>query len=234
MPSVTYTRNALTLPSWRGLKQERQISTAQESSSVQDGERSSAILHGKNSTPVFIGKKSTSNKMNDIPTSRPTTKTGHQRHAKSQPVKAVKPPKTASPSSPRYQAQSSAKPALPGSSRKRKADKSISQRPARRRRGDQGATHLELKDEAYIRKTMRIPVPEEYPNLPATLFKQMKVSIHDASQGIAELQTDIKELADQVFQTTLQYKSAAHEEVVIGEGRSKVRSILKLNPLTYL
>ncbi len=223
MPSVIHNRNVLALPSWRRLKQERQSSTAQESSSVQEGERTSAILQGKTRSPGFTGKESTSNNTSDVLTSFPTTTTRHKRHAKSQPVKAVKPPQVASTSSQRHQAQSSVKPALPGSGRKRKADNSVSQRPARRRRGDQGAAHLELKDEAYIRKNMRVPVPEEYPDLPAKLFKQIKASIHDASQGMAELQSDIKELNDQVFQSTLRYKSAAHHEVVIGEGRSKVR-----------
>ena len=222
MPYVAHTRNVLALPSWRHLKQERQNSTAQESSSVQDGERTSAILHGKTRGAGLVGKESTSNDTSNVRTSRATS-TVRQRDAKSQPIKAVNPPESASNSSRRHRVDSSVRPAPPGSSRKRKADNSISQRPARRRRGDQDAANLQLKDEAYIRKTMRIPVPEDYPDLPANLFKQIKASIHDATQGIGEIQSDIKMLTNQVYQTTLRYKSAVHNEVVIGEGRSKVR-----------
>ena len=222
MPYVAHNRNMLPLPSWRHLKQERQSSTAQESISVQDGDRTSAILHGKTRASRLVGKESTSNDAGDVRRS-PATSTIWQRDAKSQPVKAVKPPESASNSSRRHRVHSSVKPAPPGSSRKRKADNSISQRPAQRRRGGQDAPHLELKDEAHIRKTMRVPVPEDYPDLPANLFKQIKGSIHDATQGIAEVQCDIKMLTNQVFQTTLRYKSAVHNEVVIGEGRTKVR-----------
>ena len=222
MPYVAQTRNVLALPSWRHLKQERQSSTARESSSVQDGERTSAILYGKTRGPGLVGKKSTSNGTSAVRTSRATSPTW-QTDANSQMVRAVNPPKSESKSSRRHWVHSPKKPAPPGHSRKRKADNHNSQRPARRRRGDQDAAHLELKDEAYIRKTMRVPVPEDYPELPANLFKQIKASIHNAIQAIAEIEPDIKMLTDGVFQTTLRYKSAVHNEVVIGEGRSKVR-----------
>ena len=226
MPCVTHTRNVLALPSWRRLKQERQSSTAQESSSVQDGGGTSAMLHGKTKSPGLVGKKSTFNDTSDVRTSRATTAIW-QRDAQSQPIKAIKLSQSASNSSRRHRAHSSVKPAPPGSSRKRKADDSTSQRPAQRRRGGQDAAHMELKDEAYIRKTMRIPGPEDYPDLPANLFKNIKGSLHDASQGIAEIQSDIKMLTSyrtmEVFQTTLRYESTVHNEVVIGEGRTKVR-----------
>lgn len=180
------------------------------------------MLHGKRSSPGSVGQKSTPSHTSDLQTSRGTT-TGWQKNPKSQSVKAVKSPQSASNSSPRHRAHPSVKLALPGSSRKRKADDSISQRPARRRRGGQNAVHMELKDEAHIRKTMRIPVPEDYPALPAHLFKQIKGSIHNAIQGVAEIESDTQMLTDGVFQSTLRYKSVVHNEVVIGEGRSKVR-----------
>ena len=222
MPYVTSTRNVLALPLWRRQEQERQSSTAHETGSVHDGERTAAILHGKESSLRLVGKEGTSSHTSDLQTSRATTKVW-QRNPKSQPVKAVKPPQSASNSGRRHRPHPSVKPAPSESSRKRKADDSISQRPARRRRGDQDAAHLELKDEAHIRKTMRVPVPEDYPALRAHLFKQIKASIHDATQGVAEIESDIKMLTDGVFQTTLRYKSAVLNEVVIGEGRSKVR-----------
>ena len=181
------------------------------------------MLYGKTRGPGLVGKKSTSDGTSNVRTSRATSPTW-QTNANSQMVKAVNPPKSESNSSRRHRVHSPKKPAPPGPSRKRKADNCNSQRPARRRRGDQDAVHLELKDEAYIRKTMRVPVPEDYPELPANLFKQIKASIHNAIQGIAaEIEPDIKMLMDGVFQTTLRYKSAVHNEVVIGEGRSKVR-----------
>ena len=219
MPYVTSTRNVLSLPLWRRLEQERQSSTAHETSSVQDGERTSAMLHGKKSSPGAVGKESTPGHRSDLRTSRaPTTV-----WAKSQPAKAVNHPQSAPNPSRRHRAHPSVKPAPPGSSKKRKADDFISQRPARRRRGGQDATHLELKDEAHIRKTMRVPVPEDYPALPTHLFKQIKGSLHDATQGVAEIESEIRMLTDGVFQATLRYKSPVHNEVVIGEGRSKVR-----------
>ena len=180
------------------------------------------MLHGKRRSPGFVGKRSTSKDTSDVRISRAHSAIW-QKDAKSQTVAAVNPPESASNSSRRHRVHSPVKPAPPGSSRKRKADNHISQRPARRRRGGKDAAHLELKDEAYIRKTMRIPVPEDYPELPAKLFKQIKGSIHDATQGIAEIESDVKMLTNEVFQTTLRYKSAVHNEVVIGEGRSKVR-----------
>ena len=222
MPYVTHTRDVIALPSWRRLKQGRQSSTAHQTSSVQDEERTSAMLHGKRSSPGPVGRESPSSHTSEFQTSRATT-TARQKNPKSQPAKAVKPPQSASNSSPRHRAYPSVKPAPPGSSRKRKADDSIGQRPARRRRGGQDAAHLELKDEAHIRKTMRIPVPEDYPTLPAHLFKQIKVSIHDATQAVAEIESEIIMLTDGVFQATLRYKSSVHNEVAIGEGRSKVR-----------
>ena len=229
MPYVTYTRDVIALPSWRRLKQGRQSSTAHQTSSVQEGERTSAMLHGKRSNSGPVDKESTSSHTSELQTSRANT-TVWQKNPKSQRGKAVNPPHSASNSSPRHRAHPPVKPAPPGSSRKRKADGFISQRPARRRRGGQDAAHLELKDEAHIRKTMRIPVPGDYPALPAHLFKQIKVSIHDATQAVAEIESDIKMLTDGVFQTTLRYKSAVHNEVVIGEGRSKVR---KLKPHSF-
>ena len=180
------------------------------------------MLHGKRSGQRPVSKESPSSHTSDRQASRATT-TAWQKNPKSQPVKAVNPPQSASNSSPRHRAHPSVKPAPPGFSRKRKAVDYVSQRPARRRRGGQDAAHLELKDEAHIRKTMRIPVPEDYPALPAHLFKQIKGSIYNATQGVAEIECDTQMLKDGVFQSTLRYKSVVHNEVVIGEGRSKVR-----------
>ena len=222
MPYVASSRNVLVLPLWRRQEQERQSSTEHGTSSAQDGERTAAILHGKKSSPRLVSKDSTSGHTNNLQTSR-TTNTAWHRNPNPKRVKAVSPPKAASNSSRRHRAHPSVKPTPPGFSKKRKADDFISQRPARRRRGGQDAKHLELKDEAHIRKTMRVPVPEDYPALPTHLFKHIKGSLNDATQGVAQIESEIKMLTDGVFQTTLRYKSPVHNEVVIGEGRSKVR-----------
>ena len=225
MPYLAHSRNVLALPSWRDPRQERQSSTVQESSSFLDGERTSAMLHGKRRSPGFVGKRSTSKDKGDVRISRAHSAIW-QKDAKSQTVEAINPPESASNLSRRHRVHSPVKPAPPGPSRKRKADNHISQRPARRRRGGKDAAHLDLKDEAFIRRTMRIPVPEDYPELPAKLFKHMKASIHDASQGIADIESDVKMLTNEVFQTTLRYKSTIYNEVIIGEGRSKVSYLI--------
>ena len=102
-------------------------------------------------------------------------------------------------------------------SRKRKATAPLSQRPARRQRGN--AT--ELKDEAYIRSSMHIPTPQEYPDAPAFIFKTPKGTIHNSAQGLAECRTEHILLAKDVHQCTVYYNSAMHNQAVIGEGRTK-------------
>lgn len=102
-------------------------------------------------------------------------------------------------------------------SNKRKATASLSDRPARRKRGDASA----LKDEAYIRSNMRIPTPQDYPNAPQNIFKTPKVSIYNVADGLAECRSEINALDKYAFQCVAYYNSAMHNQVVVGEGRTK-------------
>ena len=72
---------------------------------------------------------------------------------------------------------------------------------------------------------MHVPTPEDYPNVSPQFFKSMKESLNNVVQGLAELKSDVKTLAGDAFHCTLHYKSAAHEAVVFGEGRTKVREL---------
>ena len=86
-----------------------------------------------------------------------------------------------------------------------------------------------LKDEAYIRSTMRIPTPQDYPSLPKSVFKAGKSAIITVAHGAqtAECRSEVVALADHGFQCTVHYNSAMHNEAVVGEGRTKAsRSIL--------
>ncbi len=104
-------------------------------------------------------------------------------------------------------------------SRKRKATASLSQRPATRQRGDAP----KLKDEAYIRKTMRIPTPQEYPDAPQNFFKTPKATIYNLThnRGLAECRSEFTALAGDAHQCTAYYNSATQNQVVLGEGRTK-------------
>ena len=102
-------------------------------------------------------------------------------------------------------------------SRKRKATVSLSDRPARRNRGN----GPELKDEAYIRSNMRIPTPQDYPNAPQNIFKTPKASIYRVADGLAECRSEIDALDKHAFQCVAYYNSAMHNQVVVGEGRTK-------------
>ena len=100
--------------------------------------------------------------------------------------------------------------------RKRKAEEQINPRPARKR------AIAQLKDEAYMRRTLRIPTSQEYPDLPHDFFKTVKVSIFNAVQGLAELRSEFRTLEKDANQCTLRFSSVARNEVVVGEGRTNV------------
>lgn len=104
-------------------------------------------------------------------------------------------------------------------SRKRKATASLGRRPARRQRGNTP----EIKDEAYIRSTMHMPTPTEYPDAPPDVFKNPKSSIYNLAhgRGLAECRSEITALAEDAYQCTAYYNSATHNQAVIGEGRTK-------------
>ena len=211
MPSAAHSRNPLTFQPWRGPKQNRYKSTGQELKTAPNDDRIAAVLHGK--------------KRNGV--ERETSRGDPPAHAASNPSFQ----QTAATS--RHTAQTSTQSSQRGnqthknfqreqpsvSSRKRKAAASLSQRPARRQRGNAP----ELKDEAYIRSTMHMPTPQEYPDAPKDVFKNPKASMYNVAhgQGFAECRSEFLALAQGAYQCTAYYNSATHNQAVVGEGRTK-------------
>ena len=111
------------------------------------------------------------------------------------------------------------------SARKRKADSYEEHRLARRQRVGaalQKQRAPDLKDEAWLRRTMHVPTTTDYPDISEKFFKDPKPSLINAVQGLASLMPTFVTLAHEVFQCILRYESVARTEVVEGEGRSKV------------
>lgn len=101
----------------------------------------------------------------------------------------------------------------------RPAKPAKSAKPAARQR----ANAPQLKDEAYIRSTMNMPTPKEYPDAPKDVFKHPKSAFYNIAGGFSECRSELTALAAGAYQCTAYYKSATHNQVVIGEGRTKVR-----------
>lgn len=188
-------------PIWRQAKHARLNSTLQESRDHGGNVGLSAVLHG---TPKNHGQKTQPKDSQTQPPHPPTPKgpaqTKSHKGASSQKSKSRQ----------QHTPQTRGK--------KRKAEANSDQHPAKRR------GRIQLQDEAHIRSTMHIPTPQEYPELPNGFFKNIKASICDRVQGLAELRSDCINLSGDTLQCTLHFTSASHQEIVIGEGRSKVMS----------
>lgn len=212
MPSAVHSRSPLTLQSWRGPKQNRYKSTSQELKSVQNDERVAAMLHGKNRDG---GEKEASKRH---PPAHSASNPSFQRSAAASHQTAQTSTQFNQRSDRTHRDLQREQPNV--SSRKRKAAASLSQRPARRQRGNAP----ELKDEAHIRSTMHMPTPQEYPDAPIDVFKNPKASIYNVAhgQGVAECRSEFTALAQGAYQCTAYYNSATHNQAVIGEGRTKV------------
>ncbi|KAL2047584.1 hypothetical protein N7G274_000626 [Stereocaulon virgatum] len=196
--------NTLALPTWRNVKQQRQNSSAQELKWEHDSERTSAMLHGKSAKLASASNHVEAPLGDQDPSSQhPQTKQQSQPPCQGQ------------------QGHQSPTEQESVTSKKREAAVFLNQRPAQRKRSNQLAPHPEIKDEAYIRRTMHIPTPEDYPNVSPKFFKSIRDSLNNATQGLAKLSFDFKDLTNDAFRCTLHYESAAHEAVVDGEGRSK-------------
>ena len=211
MPSAVHSRKPLAFQSWRGPKQNRYRSTSQDLKSVPNDERIAAMLHGKNRNG---GEKEASNRH---PPSHAASNPSIQHSAATSPHTAQNSTQSHQRSDRTHKNFQREQPIF--SSRKRKAAASLSQRPARRQRGNAP----ELKDEAYIRNTMHMPTPQEYPDAPKDVFKNPKVSIYNVAhgQGLAECRSEFTALAQGAYQCTAYYNSAMHNQAVIGEGRTK-------------
>lgn len=178
--------------------QNRYRSTGQEFKSIQNDERVAAMLHG--------------NKRND------EGKDTSNRHA---PENAALRSSSRQPATlPRHN-HNKLKPweGRGNVARKRKAGAALNQSAAKRQR----SKALELKDEAYIRSTMTIPTPQEYPNAPKTVFKNPRSTMRQVAHGnqLGECRSEFTTLSPDAYQCTAYYKSAMHNEAVIGEGRTQ-------------
>ncbi len=83
----------------------------------------------------------------------------------------------------------------------------------------------QLKDENYIRDTMYVPTAKDYPGIRSSIFANLKSSMRDAMQSNAEFQSGFSMIGRDAFRCTLTCKfiQELQSEVVIGEGRTKVR-----------
>ena len=208
MPSAIHSRNALTFQQSRGPKQDRYSSTGQELKSMQNDERIAAMLHGEKRKS---GEKESPERPSPVPAaSTPShhsaTLSRHNAQTDKHPEQPRNPPQR--------QAQREQPHVRTG---KRKALASLSQRPATRQRGNA----LELKDEAYIRSTMQMPTPQDYPDAPRDFFKNHKTSMFNIAQNLATCRSEFTALSHDAHQCTAYYDSAMHNQAVAGEGRTK-------------
>ena len=210
MPSAVHYRSTLTFQPWNAPKQHPYSSARQELKPGKKDERIAAMLQKRE-------RNGGRNQSSKAPTHRhaASNRSSHQLPAPSHPNARTSIRSKEPSNRPRTQAQQGQPDSASG---KRKATPSLSQRPAKRQR----ANAPELKDEAYIRSTMRMPTPQEYPGAPKDCFKNPKHSIYNLAQGLAECRSEITVLAQGAYQCTAYYTSAMHNQVVVGEGRTKV------------
>lgn len=211
MPQAVPSRTGFTFQRWRCSKQSRHSSTRQDLNSVHNDERMAAILHAKKR---IVGEKvaSKSSSLDHAPSHpSPHSSAMPSRHNAQQSTRSQQ-PSNGSRKGHRWEGRGN-------TNKKRKAAASQSQPSAKRQRSDAP----ELKDEYYVRRTMRIPTPQEYPNAPKYLLTKPKASIVNVAHGshLAECRSEFVALANDAHQCTAYYDSAMHNEAVIGEGRTK-------------
>ena len=209
MPKSSRSSNLRSLRAWRQYEQARPKSTLQEANGHNDNERAAAVLHGRVSqhsssyqdhshaiAPASLQENKRQVDFSDpdpSPQSHPANRKNH---------------------SFRLIPQSQGK--------KRKAASHPEERPPRRNRQQQSHIPNNLKDEAYVRRTMHVPTAQDYPQAPKGIFKAPKETITNGIQGLATMRSNFTSLAKDIWRCTLSYESASHTEVVEGEGRSKV------------
>ena len=211
MPSAVPSCGSFTFQPRTCSKENRYSSTGQGLNTAHDDERMAAMLHGKER-----------NQGERIASKRPPLE-----HAPVQP----------SLGSPQSAALSRRVRKKPNHWAERGSMKKKRERAAAEVQSEQAAIAAKLqrsnapklKDEAYIRSTRRMPTPQDYPSLPQNVFEAPKRSILAVAHGaqLAECRSEIVALAKDAYQCTVHYKSAMHNEAVVGEGRTKAsRSIL--------
>ena len=201
MPSAVPSCGSFTFQPWTCSKQTRYSSTGQDLNIAHDDERMAAMLHGKGE-----------NRGGKVASKRTPSE-----HAPLQPSRLSKIVKN---KSHRWEGRGSM-----GKKREKVAAALQSKLIAKQQRSNVP----KLKDEAYIRSTMRMPTPQDYPSLPQDVFKNPRSSILSVAHGahLAECRSEFVALAEDVYQCTVYYNSAMHNEAVVGEGRTEAsRSIL--------
>ena len=210
VPSAIHHSNALTLQSWRSVFAVSHYSSLQEQRGPQDNGREAAVLEWRKQEKKSKTQGSLDNPNSELPKA---SKLAH-------PPKMVPAVHTGKRQAPNNQPK-----VLQNGSRKRKADSSEDHRPARRQRGGPGPQRqrpTNLKDEAWLRREMHVPTTSDYPDVPEQFFKNPKLALNSAVQGLATLDSAFVTLAPEVFQCTLRYESIKRTEIVVAEGRSKV------------
>ena len=205
MPSAIPRKDVLSSTSWRNskpLSHKRQASTIQESLHNGDDPRASAILHGKKEAKDHSQRPSNHDRSSKSTLSSHATNLGN--NSTKAPQQHV----------------------LDRRKRNRDSEVLADTRPARRQRASALSTG-ELKDVAYIRRTMQVPTSKNYPNLKRQIFDNPKAYFHDALQGSASFEPDYTSIGRDLFRCTLSSNFSQSEvtEVTIGEGRSKVNTM---------
>lgn len=107
---------------------------------------------------------------------------------------------------------------------KRSAEK-FPEPPSRRQRPNQ--PQIPFKDESYIRSTMHVPSPQEYPELPPELFVNPKPVLHNVIQGAGHILSEYAPMTGKsrgAFRCTLtcEFYGVLESITVVGEGINKV------------
>lgn len=205
-----------TVQSWwkpENLLQNRSYSTATQESRVEDS-RASAMLHGQRSTSK-----------SHQPTNHDRNQ-GEQRNLESNAaapgtVQRLPLRKTSSLHHASRTMEGSRRDRQQMQGMKRKAGASDTPPAQRLRQGP--AAPVELKDEAYFRRTMHVPTQEVYPMLKDSIFAQPKQSLHNALQDVDFSKNTRPLRGSDAFQCTISC-SALDLVAIEGEGTSKVIS----------
>ena len=233
MPSALRPRDVLALRSWRDpsqLQQNRLRSTVQESKSWGNDVLESAFIHGAKLS------RSSDRKAENSPKESPNQK---------QPSPETSRRRIRAPTKNRHQSSPHESPSQNGQRisqshdplsdepqsrilggtdrvRKRKAEASLAPHRGRKR---SGASHRRFKDEAYIRSTMNVPQPDEYRNVPSSLFTNPKEVIHNLVQATpdSQMNCNFSEIGKAGFRCEIWFKLPGQEllQVFDGEGSGK-------------
>ena len=88
---------------------------------------------------------------------------------------------------------------------------------------------LQLKDEAYLRQTLRIPTSADLPDCPKALFQDTRVFLIQTLQNIVSFDAKFTEIEHRANRCDLTYLTASHKIDASGEGASKVCTIYHLS-----